>query len=146
MWGESVQPVWRTAAVAALIAGAVGVVAGCGSAPAAGGSSRPFRGTVQHPARADVTVQKCGVPSDGFAGPQATVRVLNHSSKRSDYIISVAFESPDGQTQLDTSLTTVHDLEPHQQAFGDAPSLNTDLRTAQFRCRVQDVVRTSAVG
>ncbi len=43
-----------------------------------------------------------------------TVTVTNSSSKRSNYMIDLSIESPDGATQYDTTFAWVIDLEPGQ--------------------------------
>ncbi len=93
-----------------------------------------------------MTITKCALSSNEFEGPSATLQVLNHSSKSSDYIITVAFDSPDGKTQLDTGDATVSNLAAGQKTSTDAPSLKAELRTKKFVCKIANVTRTSAVG
>ena len=42
--------------------------------------------------------------------------VTNSSSKRSNYLIDLSIESPDGAAQYDTSIASVNNLEPGQTA------------------------------
>ena len=42
--------------------------------------------------------------------------MTNHSSKPSNYIIEVVFETPDGKTQLDTASALVNHLAAGQTA------------------------------
>jgi hypothetical protein len=72
--------------------------------------------------------------------------ITNHSSKASDYTVTVAFESPDGKTQLDTGNAVVAHLASGQSTSTDASSLNSSIRGEQFTCKVVDVTRFSAVG
>jgi len=92
----------------------------------------------------DVTVSACAHPSDNeFLGPQAKLSVKNNSSKPSNYIITVAFESPDGSQQVDTGTALVNDLAPGQTSQTDASSLKGDLRKTvkKFNCKVASVSR-----
>ncbi len=93
-----------------------------------------------------MTIKSCAISDNQFEGPKATLEVLNHSSKSSDYIITVAFDSPDGKTQLDTGTALVNNLAPNQQTSTDATSVKQDVRDQKFVCKVVDVTRTSAVG
>jgi hypothetical protein len=115
---------------------------------ASGGSSggSPGEGSAAHPATADVQIAKCALSKNPFEGPKATLKVTNNSSKPSDYIITIAFDSPDGSKQLDTGDATVNNLGPSQTTTTGAPSLKRSLRKKQFVCKVADVIRTSAVG
>ena len=47
------------------------------------------------------------------------VTITNHSSKRSDYMITVALESADGHTQYDTADVYAQNLEPGQTTSQD---------------------------
>lgn len=65
-------------------------------------ASTPGTGSSVHPALADVTISGCAVSANQFMGPEATLTVINHSTKSSNYFITVAFDSMVGNTQLDT--------------------------------------------
>ena len=91
---------------------------------------------------ADVTITKCGLADNEFEGPQATLDVVNHSSQTSNYIITVAFDSPDGSQQLDTGDANVQALDPGQSTQVTAVSVNSRLRSSgQFTCKVSQVDR-----
>jgi hypothetical protein len=66
---------------------------------------------------------------------------VNHSSKTSNYLITVAFESPDGKTQLDTGNAVVNNLASGQSATETADSLKSELNSQKFVCKVADVTR-----
>jgi hypothetical protein len=140
----------RNASALAVVAlGSLAVVASSSSGSnSGGGNSSPVPGQSATPtgAFADVTVSKCALAANELEGPSATLTVVNHSSKQSNYIITVAFDSPDGKTQLDTGTATVENLNPGQTTSVEAPSLKSDLRNVQFTCKVADVTRLSAVG
>ena len=93
-----------------------------------------------------MTISKCALADNSFEGPDATLTVTNHSSKASNYIITVAFDSPDGKTQLDTGNADVQNLAPGQNTSVHASSLKNELRSQPFICKVADVTRLSAVG
>jgi hypothetical protein len=129
------------------IAIALSVVLGSAAVAASGGSSSggsPGEGSAQHPATADVTISKCGLPKNPYEGPRATLSITNNSSKASNYLITIAFESPDGTKQLDTGDATVDNLGPGQQTTTNADSLKSGLRHKKFVCKVADVTRLSA--
>jgi hypothetical protein len=139
----------RRLAIVAVVVLGIAVVAASGSSSKSGsstpGSSAASTGG-SHPATADVAITKCALASNDLEGPDASLQVLNHSSKSSNYIITIAFDSPDGKTQLDTGNATVSNLAAGQKTSTDAPSLKSELRGQKFVCKVADVLRTSAVG
>jgi hypothetical protein len=94
-------------------------------------------------AAADVTISSCALSENDFIGPEAGITVKNNSSKASNYIINIAFESADGTTQLDTGFTAVNNLAPGQSAQETASSLKSETRetAGDFTCRVTDVTR-----
>jgi hypothetical protein len=129
---------------------AVGVMVGASViALAASGDAKksgdPVKGSGgDHPALADVSITKCALPDNQFEGPEATLSVKNNSSKASNYIIAVAFESPDGTKQLDTGDASVQSLAPGQSTEVTATSLKSELRSQQFTCKVSDVTRLAS--
>ncbi|HET6832921.1 MAG TPA: hypothetical protein VFH30_03565 [Acidimicrobiales bacterium] len=91
---------------------------------------------------ADVELTDC-LPTD--AGHMAsTVRITNHSSKRSNYVVDVVFESVDGSRQLATRSVVVNDLEPGQATQQQAGTLTPSPE--RFDCRVSQVQRFSDEG
>ena len=91
---------------------------------------------------ADVELTDC-LPTD--AGLMAsTVRVTNHSSKRSNYVIDIVFESADGSRQLAARSIFVNDLEPGQATQQEAGTLTPS--PPRFDCRVSQVQRFSDQG
>jgi len=86
----------------------------------------------------DVVVTSCVPDSVGFAA--AKVVVTNTSSKASNYVITVTFESAGGATQVGTGLATVDGLLPGQKSVPqDVSSLQA--APAGYTCRVTDVTR-----
>jgi hypothetical protein len=93
--------------------------------------------------RADVGDATCRV--DDASLLVADVPVTNRSSKRSNYIVTLTFESPNG-SQLATGLAFVNALEPGQSATATANALRQAPADGAFSCRVIDVERFSDVG
>ena len=87
---------------------------------------------------ADVTDVATSAP-DALGWRNVTAKVTNNSSKRSNYIISVAVESADGKTQITTTAMAVNDLEPGQTTT--AKGLVTEEIPADAKVVVKDVTR-----
>ncbi|WP_256790127.1 hypothetical protein [Frankia sp. AvcI1] len=133
--------------IPALTLAAVAALAGCNSSSGGGstgssGSSAKTSKPAAGPAHAeDVTITACAAdPTTGFAA--AKVTVTNHSSKPSNYAITIAFESTDGKTQIGTGLVAVNNLAPGQQSPQDANSLTA--ASGPFTCKVADITRYAA--
>jgi hypothetical protein len=97
----------------------------------------------ENPPAEDVTVNECGLAS-GTRFMRATVDVLNHSSKPSNYFITVAFESEDGGRQLATSTTGVNALGDDQTTTAEANSFEEAPGGQEFSCRITQVERFAA--
>lgn len=95
------------------------------------------------PAANDVSISKCGLDPT-LNDPTATLTVVNHSSKTSDYVITVAFDSPDG-SQFDTGDADVQTLAPGQTGSATASSLK-DGAPSNITCKVTQVDRTASAG
>jgi hypothetical protein len=91
---------------------------------------------------ADVELTDC-VPT-GAGLMASTVTITNHSSKRSNYVVDVVFESADGSRQLAARTIVVNDLEPGQATQQEAGTLTPAPR--RFDCRVSQVQRFSDEG
>jgi hypothetical protein len=79
-------------------------------------------------ASADVSGAVLGQP-DAIGFRAVTVTVTNNSSKRSNYTVDLAIESPDGATQYDTTYASVIDLEPGQTTTVNAFSITKSIPT-----------------
>jgi hypothetical protein len=73
------------------------------------------------------------------------VAVTNHSSKRSDYLITVALESADGKRQIDTASLLIQNLEPGQSKSDEGDFLTTDKVPHGTKLVLQEVERTASV-
>lgn len=120
-------------------AGSAGKVTS-GSTAAAAASSSPSG--IAH--AEDVKITACG--NIGAAGgPAATAVITNHSSKPSNYLVTIAFESADGKTQYGTGTITVQDLNPGQSSSPQtADSLNTSAAPSGFTCAISQLDRFAA--
>jgi hypothetical protein len=70
-------------------------------------------------ASADVKGATLG-PVDTLGFRAVSLTVTNNSSKRSNYLIDLAVESPDGAIQYDTSIASVNNLEAGQTTTIDS--------------------------
>lgn len=93
------------------------------SAPAASGIDNGI-GTAD--ASADVTDAVLG-PVDAIGFRAVTLTVTNNSSERSNYLIDLSIESPDGTTQYDTSAAFVNNLEPGQTRVTQSSPVTVDV-------------------
>jgi hypothetical protein len=91
---------------------------------------------------ADVELTDCVPTSAGHMA--STVRVTNRSSKRSNYVVDVVFESADGSRQLAARTVMVNDLEPGQSTQQEAGTFAP--APASFDCRLSQVQRLSDEG
>jgi hypothetical protein len=91
---------------------------------------------------ADVELTDCLPTGAGFMA--STVRITNHSTKRSNYVVDVVFESADGSRQLAARSIFVNDLEPGQATQQQAGTLTPS--PARFDCRISQVQRFSDEG
>lgn len=124
-----------------LLIGAFAVVAACQSS---GGSSQG--GTVSHnsgnhAASNDVVISACG-PNTALEGWKATVTVTNHTSKASDYLVTVTFNSADGSKQYDSTIAAANAVQPGQTATADAIALQTIPEGAV--CKIANVTRVAS--
>lgn len=77
-------------------------------------------------ASADVTSAVLG-PVDAIGFRAVTLTVTNNSSERSNYLIDLSIESPDGLTQYDTSFASVNNLEPGQTTTIESLPITKDV-------------------
>jgi Flp pilus assembly protein TadG len=117
-------------------------MAGCNSKSDAS-SSKTTVAAVTTTTLPEVRMTGCKTSSNQFEGPIATVTVVNNTSKASNYIIDVTFDSTDGKTQLDSSVATVNNVAPGQTATADATSLKPDIKSP-YVCKVGRVTRFAA--
>jgi hypothetical protein len=94
--------------------------------------------------REAVDVQLADCLPTGAGHMASTVRVTNHSSKRSNYVVDVVFESADGSRQLAARTVFVNDLEPGQTTQQEAGTLTT--APTSFDCRLSQIQRFSDDG
>jgi hypothetical protein len=86
-----------------------------------------------------VTITSC--TADATTGYlAAAVTVKNNSSKTSNYIITIAFESKDGAKQLDTGLVAVNNLGSGQSSDQTAGGLKA-APAGGYNCKIADLTR-----
>jgi len=121
-------------------------LAGCKTSTGASASTSTGGATAAATSKApahseDVAITACAAqPDTGWVA--AKVTVTNNSSKPSNYIITIAFDSADGKTQLDTGLVSVNALAPGQKTEQDA--IGTKDAQPGYTCRVSDITRLAA--
>lgn len=104
------------------------------AAPAFTEPAAPVDPDAAHPAMADVTVNSCSIDGDTHWA-SCKITVLNHSSKTSNYIITMSAESPDHATKYGDMIAAVNDLAPGQsspqtcQGFNDVPAGSISVLT-----------------
>lgn len=100
-------------------------------------------GVLSHPE--DFAIATCKTDSQGNLA--ATVTITNHSSKSSNYLGTLVWQTPDGKTQLDTSPIVANSLLPGQSTTVNAFSVTAAPTAANaFTCALGDFTRLSAVG
>jgi hypothetical protein len=98
----------------------------------------------EHPPARDVKVAKCEVDNSyDLNMATASLKVTNHSSKTSDYVITVEFVSGDG-TRVGESAAILNALRPSQSAKTDATGESGGER--HLTCKVTQVERFSSTG
>jgi hypothetical protein len=109
-------------------------------APKAAATTAAPKPSVSAPAHAeDVTITSC--TADATTGYlAAAVTVKNNSSKTSNYIITIAFESKDGAKQLDTGLVAVNNLGSGQSSDQTAGGLKA-APAGGYNCKIADLTR-----
>lgn len=114
------------------------------------GTTTPVAGVSQgvaaQDASHDVQVGALRVRKDFGVVTDALVRVTvtNRSSKRSDYIITVALESANGKTQIDTADVFVQNLEPGQTKSDTGDFLSVQRVPKHYKLVLQEVERTAS--
>jgi hypothetical protein len=102
-----------------------------------------FSDNSEHPPDEDARLDECG-PAAGTNFMRATINVRNPTSKPSNYLITVAFESKDGGTQLGTSIAGVNALGSNQSTTEEANSFQEAPDGQDFDCRITRVERFAA--
>jgi uncharacterized protein DUF2510 len=148
----SYQPPAKSHALA-IIGGVVGLlvligVVGGGIKAAqdsgSGGTPGVSRGAGAEDASGDVVLGTTSIDSVSNL-PSISVTITNHSSKRSDYSITLAIEASHGSQQVDTADIFVQNLEPGQSTRQEATFLGLDGKLpSDAVVKLQSVQRTAA--
>jgi hypothetical protein len=91
---------------------------------------------------ADVKIGRWKADEYGYA--TVPVTVTNHSSKRSEYFVTISLESPNGATQYDTATLLIDTLESGQIKADTGYFTKTDI-PASAVTRVREVQRTASL-
>lgn len=94
-----------------------------GSANSGGSNSGVSRGAASQDPTGDVALGPIQAP-DALGIRYEKITAVNHSSKRSDYMIDVAVQSADGKTQYDTGTALINNVDPSQTASDKAMFTN----------------------
>jgi hypothetical protein len=85
-------------------------------------------------------IDHCGTP-DAIGVSYPSVKVTNRSEKRSNYFVTVSFESSDGSTKYDETIIIVMSLNPGQSMTEEGMIAN-EIPDGAI-CKVTEVQRTS---
>lgn len=134
----------RTIGIAVMIAVGLAALIGSGSSKPGGGGGGGGGGghktSASHGGSAanDASIVSCTTTN---GQPTAKVKIVNHSSKTSNYIVTVAFDSSDGKVHLVSSLSS---SSTSNVAPGGTIVQNTAVSktvSGKFTCKVQSVTR-----
>jgi hypothetical protein len=91
-------------------------------------------------ASGDIDDLDCGTP-DAFGIINPSVKITNRSEKRSNYFITVSFESSDGSTKYDDDIISMMSLNPGQ-SMTKKGYITNEIPDGAI-CKVTEVQRTS---
>lgn len=123
--------------VIAAVAGGSSSSKGSTSTKSNGGVST-VSGNGTHPPQADVAIESCATDAAGFM--TAGLRITNHSTGRSNYMISVNFLDGAG-TKVAEGTAFSNNIDAGQAAIDSANSLTEPKGSGSFSCKVTDVNR-----
>jgi hypothetical protein len=136
--------IWLLGAVVIIIGAAVASGGGDTStdtASSSSGNSGISSGLGSKDATADIQDFDCGV-TDIIGVTYPSVTVKNNSSKASNYVIEIVFESADGSTKYDETSVFISNLQPGQ-TMTEKGIITNDLPSGTV-CFVSEVQRTAA--
>lgn len=133
----------RSIAIAVMIAAGLAALIASGSSKpgGSGGGGGHHKTSVTHGGSAakDVTITSCTTVN---GRPTAKVKIVNHSSKTSNYIVAVAFDSSDGSVHYRSSLSSsAKSVAPGQTIQRNAAAIQSSSTSGKFTCKVSSVTR-----
>ena len=135
----------RVPTLIAVVLGSAAVIASSGTSSGGGSSSgdnnKPLNGLGSSSANKDVKITKCA--TDDIGDVDAVVKITNHSSKASDYTVTVEYDNKAGD-QIDTGDVFVQNLRPGQTTAKHAASMESAPKRG-FTCKISEVQRTGSV-
>ena len=136
----------RTTGIAVMVVAGLAASIGSGSSKPGGGGGgggggghggKKTSGPRGGSAAKDVSIVSCTTHSTSGART-AKVKIVNHSSKTSNYIVTIAFDSADGKIHYHSSLAASN-LAPGEGTEQDAALLKSV--SGKFTCKVSAVTR-----
>jgi hypothetical protein len=137
----------RAIAVAVMIAAVLAALIASGSSKPGGSggggggghhktSAAPHGGSASN----DATIVSCTTTN---GQPTAKVKIVNHSSKTSNYIVTVAFDSSDGKVHYVSSLSSssTSDVAPGGTIVRNTAVSKSSSNSGKFSCKVESVSR-----
>lgn len=139
----------RAIAVAVMIAaGLAALIASGSSKPGGSGGGHHTGGGAHHKTSAaaprggsaakDVTIVSCTTTN---GQPAAKVRIVNHSSKTSNYIVTVAFDSSDGNVHYRSTVSSTSDVGSGETVIRNTAVSKSSSSSGNFSCKVDSVER-----
>ena|SRR5215475_9579626 len=131
----------RSIAIAVMIAAGLAALIASGSSKPGGSGGGHHKTSVTHGGSAakDVTITSCTTVN---GRPTAKVKIVNHSSKTSNYIVAVAFDSSDGSIHYRSSLSSsAKNVAPGQTIQRNAAAIQSSSSSGKFTCKVSSVTR-----
>lgn len=134
----------RNIAVAVMIAVGLAALIASGSSKPGGSGGGQHKTSTTHahaggssPSK-DVTIVSCTTTN---GQPTAKVKIVNHSSKTSSYIVTVAFDSSNGDVHYSSSISSssTSNVEPGESVVQNA-AVSKSV-SGKFTCKVSSVTR-----
>ncbi len=115
---------------------------GASSGAPAATSSPKAAGAIAH--SEDIAISTCAADELGYANSK--VVITNHSSKPSNYIVTIAMDTPDGKTQIGTGNAVVNNLAPGQASAAQDANTLMKAPAGGYVCKLASVTRYSSNG
>lgn len=132
----------RAIAVAVMIAAGLAALIASGSSKPGGSGGGHHKTSAAAPhggsAAKDVAIVSC-TTSNGQ--PAAKVRIVNHSSKTSNYIVTVAFDSSDGNVHYRSTVSSTSDVGSGETVIRNTAVSKSSSNSGTFSCKVDSVER-----
>ncbi len=132
----------RAIAVAVMIAAGLAALIASGSSKPGGSGGGHHKTSAAAPhggsAAKDVTIVSCTTTN---GQPAAKVRIVNHSSKTSNYIVTVAFDSSDGNVHYRSTVSSTSAVGSGETVIRNTAVSKASSNSSTFSCKVDSVER-----